>query len=107
MPKYYNYLINYNKILIQKNRVLKSRNIDDNLLDVYDESLSTYGSYIYIIRRDFIKKISNIANAMHTKLTNGIEDLQIRGKVNTTTMAKLRALGVLDGMPETSQLSLF
>lgn len=36
-----------------------------------------------------------------------IEDLQIRGKVNTTTMAKLRALGVLDGMPETSQLSLF
>ena len=49
MPKYYNYLINYNKILIQKNRVLKSRNIDDNLLDVYDESLSTYGSYIYII----------------------------------------------------------
>ena len=80
MPKYYNYLINYNKILIQKNRVLKSRNIDDNLLDVYDESLSTYGSYIYIIRRDFIKKISNIANAMHTKLTNGIEDLQITYK---------------------------
>ena len=40
----------------------------------------TYGSYIYIIRRDFIKKISDIANAMHTKLTNGIEDLQITYK---------------------------
>ena len=39
MPKYYNYLINYNKILSQKNRVLKNRNIDKNLLDVYDESL--------------------------------------------------------------------
>ena len=80
MPKYYNYLINYNKILSQKNRVLKNRNIDTNLLDVYDESLSTYGSYIYLIRRDFIKKISDIANAMHTKLTNGIEDLQITYK---------------------------
>ena len=80
MPKYYNYLINYNKILSQKNRVLKNKNIDTNLLDVYDESLSTYGSYIYLIRRDFIKKISDIANAMHTKLTNGIEDLQITYK---------------------------
>ena len=80
MPKYYNYLINYNKILSQKNRVLKNRNIDTNLLDVYDESLSKYGSYIYIIRRDFIKKISDIANAMHTRLTNGIEDLQIAYK---------------------------
>lgn len=77
MPKYYNYLINYNKILSQKNRIFKSKNIDRNLLDVYDESLSKYGSYIYIIRRDFIKKISNIANSMHTKLTNNIENLQI------------------------------
>ena len=80
MPKYYNYLINYNKILSQKNRILKNRTIDTNLLDVYDESLSKYGSYIYIIRRDFIKKITNIANAMHTRLTNGIEDLQITYK---------------------------
>ena len=36
-----------------------------------------------------------------------IEDLQNRGKVNTSTLAKLRALGVLDNLPETSQLSLF
>ena len=36
-----------------------------------------------------------------------IEDLQNRGKVNTTTIARLRSLGVLDGLPETSQLSLF
>ena len=36
-----------------------------------------------------------------------IEDLQTRGKVNTSTLAKIRALGVLDNMPETSQLSFF
>ena len=36
-----------------------------------------------------------------------IEDFQIRGKVNQTTVEKLRSMGVLDGMPESSQLSLF
>ena len=36
-----------------------------------------------------------------------IEDFQNRGKVSVTTVDKLRNLGVLDGMPETSQLSLF
>ena len=36
-----------------------------------------------------------------------IEDFQIRGKVNQTTVEKLRSMNVLDGMPESSQLSLF
>ena len=36
-----------------------------------------------------------------------IEDFQIRGKVNTSTMEKLRNLGVFEGMPESAQLSLF
>jgi DNA polymerase-3 subunit alpha (Gram-positive type) len=36
-----------------------------------------------------------------------VEDLQMRGKVSTTTIDKLRSLGVLKGIPETSQLSLF
>ncbi|MBQ3021149.1 MAG: PolC-type DNA polymerase III [Bacilli bacterium] len=36
-----------------------------------------------------------------------IEDLQNRGKVNTTSIERLRSLGVLKGLPESSQLSLF
>ena len=36
-----------------------------------------------------------------------IEDLQNRGKVNTSAVERLRALGVLNGLPESSQLSLF
>ena len=36
-----------------------------------------------------------------------IEDFQNRGKVNTSTMDKLRNLGVFEGMPESAQLSLF
>lgn len=80
IPKYYNYLTNYNKILFQRNQLLKSQKIDKALLDVYDESLSQYGSYIYILRRDFIKKISGISRNMHDKLTGGIEELSITYK---------------------------
>ena len=36
-----------------------------------------------------------------------IEDLQQRGKVSQTLIDKMRVMGILDNMPETSQLSLF
>ena len=36
-----------------------------------------------------------------------IEDFQLRGHVNATTVDKLRVLGVFGNLPETSQLSLF
>lgn len=80
IPRYYNYLTSYNKILFQRNKLLKSNYIDKSLLDVYDESLAQYGSYIYILRRDFIKKIADISKNMHDRLTNGIEELLITYK---------------------------
>lgn len=36
-----------------------------------------------------------------------IEDLQQRGKVSQTLIDKMRIMGILEGLPETSQLSLF
>ena len=86
MPKYYNYLVNYNKILIQRNKTLKNRIVDENLLSVYDESLANYGAYIYVLRRDFIKKIAKISNEMHKKLTGNNEELLItyKNQINLT-----------------------
>ena len=36
-----------------------------------------------------------------------IEDLQKRGKVSNTLIDKMRFMGILDGLDESSQLSLF
>jgi DNA replication and repair protein RecF len=77
MPKYYNYLMNYNKVLLQRNRHLKGYKVDGDLLDVYDMNLAKYGSYIYIIRRDFIKKLSGISKKFHEDLTDKRENLSI------------------------------
>ena len=47
---------------------------------MYDESLANYGAYIYVLRRDFIKKISTISSQMHKKLTGNNEELLITYK---------------------------
>ncbi len=53
----------------------------------------------------------NVANAIVTEREKGpflsIEDVQMRAKVNSTTIDKMRLLGVFDGMSESNQLSLF
>ena len=67
-------------MLISEKSVIKKLIIDKALLDVYDESLARYGSYLYILRRDFIKKIADISRNMHVKLTNSLKNLSITYK---------------------------
>lgn len=77
MPRYYNLLRSFNKIINEKNNMLKRGFIDYNLLDVYDESLVDYGSQIYMIRCDFVKKLGSISKNIHQNLTNGREELSL------------------------------
>lgn len=79
-PRYYNLLTRYNKSINQRNTLLKSHYVDKNLLSVYDESLAEYGSEIYLIRKHFIENISEIADSLHKKLTDGVEELKISYK---------------------------
>ena len=50
---------------------------------------------------------NNIVNERSKQDFFSIEDVQIRGKVSQTLIDKMRLMGIFDGMPETSQLSLF
>ena len=49
----------------------------------------------------------SVIEARNERAFISIEDLQTRGKINSTAIEKLKELHVLDGLPETSQLSLF
>ena len=49
----------------------------------------------------------NIVEEREKKSFISIEDLQKRAKLSSTLIEKLRAMGILDGMDESSQLSLF
>ena len=49
----------------------------------------------------------NIVTEREKKPFLSIEDLQRRAKISTTLIEKMRSMGILDGMDETNQLSLF
>ena len=50
---------------------------------------------------------TQIIKERQEKAFYSIEDFASRGKVNQTTVEKMRSMGIFGSMPETSQLSLF
>lgn len=79
-PSYYYNLQQYNKVLLQRNNLLKAIKYDKSLiktLDIWDEQLSDFGSYIVFYRNEFIKKISILSKLIHRKITDGKEELII------------------------------
>ena len=71
----YKYNINrYNKILFQRNNLLKSNKSKSdiiNLLEIFDLQLANIGTEIIILRNKFINELSKVANEMHNRLTMG------------------------------------
>ena len=79
-PVYKHNLAKYNKILIQRNNLLKSgRSLHEieNLLDIFDTQLVNTGTNIIITRLEFVKKLSDIAFHIHNSLTKSEEKISI------------------------------
>jgi DNA replication and repair protein RecF len=83
---YLHNLINYNKVLNQRNNLLKQIGFNKSLLDtiyVWNEQLVNYGEKIIRTRTNFIKDINNIVENIHFKISNGKEQLKIVYDPNT------------------------
>lgn len=78
-PKYKYNLAKYNKILMQRNNLLKNRmhNNCENLFDVWNTQLSQAGADIIVERIKFVEKLAIISKDIHNKLTGGIENLKL------------------------------
>ena len=81
-PSYYFDLLQFNKIIYQKNSLLKTIKYQNNtsnkaMLEVWNEQLSEVGSRIISKRYEFIKEISNIASEKN-KSISGSEKLEIQ-----------------------------
>ncbi len=77
-PRYYLLLNNYYKSLTQRNNILKEKNVDEILLEVYDEQLAANGVEIIKYRQEFVNKISKIAMDNHEKISSGKEELFLK-----------------------------
>lgn len=88
LDKVYLYnLTNYNKVLVQRNNLLKQIGYDRNLMDtiyVWDNKLIEYGRRIIQKRDEFINRLNQIVNEIHKKLTGGKEELILNYEPNVT-----------------------
>lgn len=78
MSKAYFYLLGrYNKILSQRNRLLKSGRATDDVLDVWDAQLAAEGAKIAKTRRGYVERLSRFASEAHEYLSDGKESLRL------------------------------
>ncbi len=75
-------LIAYKKVLKQRNVCLKDEVIDRDLLSVWDIQLEEYGSKIIDKRKEFIKRINIISREIHSQITGGEENLELKYEPN-------------------------
>ena len=82
LDKIYLYnLTKYNKILNQRNRLLKDINFKPELLDtlaVWDMQLVEYGKKIIQIRKEFVEELNAIVYEIHKKISGNKEELVLK-----------------------------
>lgn len=78
-------LTNYNKIVTQRNNLLKQISFNWKLLDtlsIWDNQLVKYGTSIIRRRENFINQLNEIVYDIHNKLSGGREELIIKYEPN-------------------------
>ncbi|MBU5454885.1 DNA replication/repair protein RecF [Caproiciproducens sp. MSJ-32] len=76
--KYYYNLVQYNKVLIERNLLLKNRNLDKEMLDIYDIQLAEFGHNIIIERLNYINKLNFYGEEIHRDISSGKEIIKFK-----------------------------
>lgn len=77
---YLYHLTNYNKIIVQRNKLLKEAAFRPeylDMLDVYDSQMVMYGQRIIEEREKFLHRINEVIQKAHEKLSGGRERLRL------------------------------
>ncbi len=85
---YVHELIQYNKVLQQRNKLLKELIFHpeyENTLDVWDMQLFQYGKQVIRYRQEFIEQLNRIIFDIHKKLSGGKESLEVLYEPNVKT----------------------
>jgi DNA replication and repair protein RecF len=96
--EYLQQLINYNKVLLQRNSFLKNEsfqaNFDLHLLEALDVQLVKSGEYIYRLRKEFCKKLIPLIQKFYTEISGNNEAVSIlyNSFLNENEFSKLLVL---------------
>ncbi len=76
--RYYFNLVQYNKVLSERNVVLKNRSLSEEVLDIYDTQLITFGEYIIKSRLSYIEALNTYGAEIHKEITLGKEKIEFK-----------------------------
>ena len=92
---YFYFLCRYEKVLAERNKLLKQTKNFDSLadtIDLWDEQLSEIASKIIFFRLDFIEKIKEPAKKVHANITSNKEDLEVKYQgIQIKNVAEIKA----------------
>jgi DNA replication and repair protein RecF len=92
---YLNDIINYNRILKQRNALLKEfarkNSFDKETLEIYDNKLIQLGIPIYEKRKDFLEKLTPVFEGFYKNISGGIETVELlyQSQLNIDSFDKL------------------
>lgn len=82
--KYLQSLLNYNKVLSQRNSLLKyfavNQTYNQDTLDIYNQQLHEFGTLIYNKRKEFLKDFTPIFFKRHQSISKGNEAVSLNYK---------------------------
>ena len=67
----------YNRLLLQRNRLLKEPGIDRDVLEVIDLKMAGYAAPVHAARKKFAELMAPVAAAYYTTLSGGAEEVDI------------------------------
>ncbi len=84
---YLYHLSNYNKVVIQRNKLLKELSFRPELvdtLDIWDMQMVEYGKKVIAERREFLKSVNDIVRNIHLHLSGEKEILEVEYEENVS-----------------------
>ncbi|MBQ0108731.1 MAG: DNA replication/repair protein RecF [Clostridiales bacterium] len=76
-PRYASSISEYNRVTVQKNALLKSERISDDLLAVYNDRLAILSAVVTVNRRKYVSKLCEEASAFLGDMSGGKETLAL------------------------------
>ena len=92
---YVHALAQYNRTLIQRNRLLKELSFKPELLDtldIWDMQLAEYGTKVIESRKQFIRQVNQIIADIHYRLTGGRERIELSYESSLGSLSLEQAL---------------
>ena len=80
-------LVQYNRVLLQRNKLLKELNFHpeyEETLDIWDMQLIQYGRELIRCREEFVGKLNDMVQKTHSQISGGRENLVLSYEPNVT-----------------------